>query len=125
MRAPLGKYNSKKLLNLGANRWGLKVGLASSYDITKKLKLEGHVNTWVSTANKEFFHGNTIQQTPILSAQLHLTYIFKPGFWFALAYKVAKHHAIKIAYTSGVSTRHGADFNSVIITYQYMWFDIK
>ncbi len=46
-------------------------------------------------------------------------------FGFAIAYKVAKRHAIKIAYTSGVSTRYRADFNSVILAYQYMWFDNK
>jgi hypothetical protein len=153
IRAPLGKYNGEKLLNLGANRWGTKIGIASSYIITKKIIVEGHLNTWLFTANTNFFNGNTIKQAPILSAQVHITYIFKPGFWFAfsvgksgygrtsvnsveqsqnqnnsrygmaLAYRVGKHNAIKVAYTSGVSTRYGADFNSVILAYQFMWFD--
>jgi hypothetical protein len=155
IRPPLGKYNETKLLNLGANRWGAKLGLATSYNFTKKLVLEGHINTWIFTANNAFFNGNTIKQAPILSAQLHLTYIIKPGFWFAfsvgksgygrtsvngveqsqnqnnsrfglaLAYRVAKHHSLKIGYTSGVSTRYGADFNSIILAYQFMWFDKK
>jgi hypothetical protein len=153
VRAPFGKYNGEKLLNLGANRWGTKIGVASSYYIYKKIILEGQINTWIFTANNKFFNGNTIKQAPILSAQLHLTYIIKPGFWFAfsvgksgygrtsvngleqsqnqnnsrfglaLAYRVTRNHAIKVGYTSGISTRYGADFNSVILAYQYMWFD--
>lgn len=153
VRAPLGKYNSDKLLNLGANRWGVKLGMAGAYNISKKIILEGYINTWIFSANNEFFNGNTIKQDPILTAQMHLTYVFNPRMWaavsagksgygrtsvngveqeqnqnntrfgMALAYRVAKQHALKVAYINGTSTRYGADFNSVILAYQFLWFD--
>jgi hypothetical protein len=38
---------------------------------------------------------------------------------------LSQHNALKIAITSGLSTRYGADFTSVLIAYQYLWFDKK
>ncbi len=85
--------------------------------------------------------------------QLHATYIFKPGVWLAIstgktfggktelngieqdvtqnnsrfglafAYRINKNKALKIAYTNGFITRNGADFNTLILAYQFMWFD--
>ena len=153
LRLPLGQYDPTKLINLGANRWAFKLGVAGSYTIQKKLILEGHLSSWFFTENNEFFNGNTIEQKPLLSAQLHVSYVFKPGVWVAIssgmsgmgetivndiekndlqqnsrygaafAYRIKKHHALKVAYTSGISTRYGANFSTVLIAYQFMWFD--
>jgi len=153
VRPPMGQYDPTKLINLGANRWATKIGLAGSYAVRTKLILEGHINSWLFTENKEFFNGNSIKQKPLISAQIHTTYIFKPGIWLALslgrsfagetvvngvekndlqnssrygaafAYKLSKHNALKIAFTKGLSTRYGADFTSVILAYQFLWFD--
>ena len=155
IRPPLGQYDPSKLINLGANRWATKIGLAGSYSFGRKLILEGHVNSWFFTENKEFFNGNSIQQKPLISAQLHVAYLFTPGIWIAFSagqsgmgetlvnevekndlqnssrfgaafsYKLSKHNALKIAFTSGLSTRYGADFTSVILAYQFIWFDKK
>jgi len=153
LRLPLGQYDPTKFINLGANRWAVKLGVAGSYTIRKKLVLEGHLNSWFFTENKEFFNGNTIKQKPLISAQMHVTYIFKPGIWIAVsagtsgmgetivngvekndlqknsrfgaafAYRLNKNNALKMAFTSGVSTRYGADFNTILLAYQFMWFD--
>ena len=153
LRLPLGQYDPTKLLNLGANRWAIKTGLAASYTIRKKLILEGHLNSWFFTENKEFWNGNSIRQKPLLSSQLHVTYVFKPGIWVAasigrtamgetivndiekndlqnnsrygaaFAYRFNKHNALKIGFSSGVSTRYGANFTTVLLAYQFMWFD--
>jgi hypothetical protein len=155
LRIPLGQYDPAKLINLGANRWAVKLGVAGSYTFIKRLTLETHLNFWLFTENKEFFNGNRIKQKPLMSAQMHLTWVFKPGVWVAVsygrsafgetvvngtekdnlqnstrmgaafAYKLSKHNAIKIAVTSGLSTRYGADFTSVLLVYQFMWFDNK
>ena len=152
LRLPLGQYDPTKFINLGANRWAFKLGIASSYTFFKKLTLELHANSWFFTENKEFFNGNTIRQKPLLSLQLHITYVFKPGVWIALstgrsglgetivngvekndlqqnsrigltfAHKLSKHHALKAGITSGISTRYGANFTTVLIAYQFMWF---
>ena len=155
IRPPLGQYYPDKLLNLGANRWAFKLGLAGSYTFKKKLIMEAHFTSWFFTTNKNYWHGNIIRQKTMISGQFHLSYVFKPGFWLAvsfgagglgktilngeeqddvqqntrygvaLAYRVGKYHSLKIAYTSGLSTRYGADFNTILVAYQFMWFDKK
>jgi hypothetical protein len=153
VRAPLGQYDPTKLINLGANRWAFKAGFAASYTIKKKLTFEGHLVSWFFTENKSFFNGNTIYQKPVVGAQLHISYVFKPGIWLAVsagatglgktvvngveqdnlqrnsrfgiafAYRISKHHSLKIALTTGVSTRYGANFTTFLIAYQFIWFD--
>jgi len=153
VRLPLGQYDPTKFINLGANRWGFKVGMAASYTFFRKLTIEGHFNSWFFTENAEFYNGNTIKQKPLLSTQLHITYVFKPGIWLAasvgrtglgetivngiekndlqsnsrmgitFAYKINKHHALKAGVTSGVSTRYGTSFTTVLLAYQFIWFD--
>jgi hypothetical protein len=153
VRPPLGQYNSDKLINLGTNRWSTKISVGASYSFTKKINAELYLNTWFFTKNNNFFNGNIVEQKPLLSTQVHLSYIFKPGVWLAIsvgqsffgetilnnveqndfqrssrlggvfAYKLNNHNALKIGITSGLSTRYGADFTTVLIAYQFIWFD--
>jgi len=155
IRPPVGQYDPTKLINLGANRWATKVGLAGSYSFGRRVIVEGHLNSWFFSENTSFFNGNSLKQKSLLSTQLHTTYIFKPGIWLAVslgksflgetilngvekndmqnasrfgavfACKLNKNNALKLALTSGISTRYGADFTSLIIAYQLMWFDKK
>ncbi|MCF6356928.1 MAG: transporter [Draconibacterium sp.] len=153
VKLPIGQYDKTKFINLGSNRWALKLGVAGSYSIQKRVVIEAQVNTWFFAKNDEFFNGNTIEQKPLLSGQIHGTWIFKPGVWAAVsfgrsafgetiingvekedlknssrfgaafAYRVSKHSSLKVAVTSGLSTRYGADFTSILVAYQFMWFD--
>lgn len=153
VRPPLGQYDPHKLINLGTNRWSTKLGVAASYSIGQRIILEGHLNTWLFTENDEFFNGNILQQQPLLTAQLHGSYIIKPGIWLAVSggksflggtrlngvekddeqnttrlgaafsYRLSSHNALKLAITSGLSTRYGADFTTVLLAYQFIWFD--
>jgi len=150
-KAPLGHYDSSKLINLGSNRWSFKTGIAGSYTFNKKLVFEAHFNSWFYTENKDFFGGNTSSQDPVYGVQLHSGYIFKPGLWVAgsigrtfggqtsingveqdtklengrfgltFAYRVAKQHSLKAVYTNGFVTRSGSDFNTLLLAYQYIW----
>jgi len=152
-RIPIGNYDPTKLLNLGANRWSLKLGIGASYTFFKRLVVEGHANSWFFSENTEFFNGNSIKQKPLLSFQLHTTYVFKPGVWLAVsvgrsalgetvlngvekndlqnnsrygaafAFKLNKKNALKFGITSGITTRYGANFTSILVAYQFMWFD--
>ena len=153
IRVPLGQYDPAKFINLGANRWAFKFGMAASYTFFKKLTFEGQINSWFFTENDDFFNGNSIKQKPLISTQLHITYVFKPGIWmaasvgksglgetivnnvekddlqnnsrigFTFAYKLNRQHALKLGITSGVSTRYGANFTTIVLAYQFMWFD--
>jgi len=152
IRPPLGQYDDTKLINLGANRWAAKSSLAGSYAFSRKFTLEAHTNVWVFSENTSFFNGNTLKQKPIITLQMHGIYTFKQGIWAALstgksfmgetalngvpkndsrnswryggvfAYNLNRHHVLKIAFTSGLSTRYGADFTSIILAYQFLWF---
>src|SRR5207245_9248628 len=71
--APLGQYDSTKLLNVGTNRWSIKPELGVS-------KAWGPVNLEVIhaitffTNNDDFLRGKTLDQDPIYSVQAHLIY---------------------------------------------------
>ena len=151
--APLGQYDPTKFLNLGTNRWAIKLTLAGSYTIAKRLILEGHFNSVFFTENSSFFNGNTLKQKPLLSTQFHASYVFKPGIWLAasigrsylgetvlngeeqdnlqntsrygiaFSYKLKQHSALKLGFTSGITARYGANFTSIVLAYQYIWFD--
>jgi len=152
IKAPLGQYDPDKLINLGGNRWVLKAGMGASYTIKRKLVFEAQLNTIFFGANDAFFGGSTSKQDPILEGQFHTTYIFKPGIWLAasfgsvrggeikvdgvptttenndrygltFAYKIKKQHSLKAAYTNALISRTGADFDSYLIGYQFLWFD--
>ena len=153
LTAPLGQYDPAKLINLGTNRWAFKFTLAGSYTLGKRVVLEGHLNSIFFTENSSFFNGNTLKQKPMLAAQFHATYVFKPGIWFAasigqgflgetvlngteqdnlqntsryglvFAYRLKQHSALKLGFTSGITARYGADFTSLVLAYQYIWFD--
>ncbi|MCD4731978.1 MAG: hypothetical protein K8R74_15335 [Bacteroidales bacterium] len=43
----------------------------------------------------------------------------------AFAYRLNKHNSLKLAFSSGISTRYGANFNTLLLAYQFMWFDKK
>lgn len=153
IRVPLGQYDPERLINLGTNRYSFKMGLAGSYAFSKRIIWEVHLNSWIFTENKSFFGGNRIQQKPLLSIQSHLTYEFKPGTWVAFsvggstlgkttlngedkddlqknsrtglvfAYRFNKSNSLKLAVTTGISTRYGADYTTILLAYQFMWFD--
>jgi len=152
LRMPLGQYDPDKLINLGTNRWAFKFGIGASYTIKRKFIIETHLNTWVFTENKDFYGGNAYKQTLLLAGQLHMTYLINPNIWIAgsiglsglgetvmngesnedadaelrygmaMAYRVKKQHTLKLAVTSGLSTRYGADLTTVLIGYQFIWF---
>jgi len=149
---PLGQYDPSKLLNLGTNRWSMKLTLAGSYIIRRRVVLEGHINSIFFTENSSFYNGNTLKQKPLLALQFHATYIFKPGIWVAaslgrsflgetilngvqqddlqktsrygvaFAYRLQQHSALKLGFTSGITARYGANFTSIVLAYQYIWF---
>jgi hypothetical protein len=150
---PLGQYDPTKLINLGTSRWTIKFTLAGSYTLARKWIFEAHVNPFFFTENSSFFNGNTLKQKPLLVTQFHTSYVFKPGIWLAASFgrsflgetilngqeqdnlqntsryglvfacRVSRRSALKLGFTSGITARYGADFTTLILAYQYIWFD--
>ncbi|MCF7817776.1 MAG: transporter [Kiritimatiellales bacterium] len=148
--APLGQYDSSRVVNLGSNRWVIKpeVGMSKPFGPVS-LEVAGAVAFF--TDNTDFYGGQNKRQDPLYSAQGHLVYTFKNGIWAAvdgtyyagggttingldkhdrqdntragatLAFPVNKANSIKLFASTGVSTRVGSDFDTYGMAWQYRW----
>lgn len=147
--APLGQYDSEKLLNIGTNRWSFKpeLGVSKAWG---PLTLEVIPAITFFTTNDDFFGGKTLQQDPLYSVQGHAIYEFFPGLWASLnatyytggrttidgdegerienvrlgltaSLSLTRNHSIKLSGSTGVYHRTDNDFWAVGIAYQYRW----
>jgi Putative MetA-pathway of phenol degradation len=147
--APLGQYDSTKLLNVGTNRWSFKpeLGVSKAWG---PVILELIPAITFFTKNDDFFDGKTLEQDPIYSVQGHLIYQFSPAFWAALdatyyaggrttidgekgpqpgnvrlgatmALSLSRHQSIKLYGSTGAYQRTDNDFWAVGIVWQYRW----
>ena len=148
---PTGQYDSRKLVNLGSNRFSFKPEAGVSRSI-KRWTIEGSAGAWFFTTNQNFFGGSTRKQKPMLSVQTHVIYTFKPRMWLAVsgtyhnggrtivngvlnadmqnnlrfaatfAYPLTPRHSLKVAATRGATTRIGGDLTAFTAGWQYTWF---
>ena len=148
--APLGQYDKDKLVNLGNNRWFVKpdIGISKAWGA---LTLELSTGVRFFSKNDDYFGGTTLEQDPVSSTQLHVTYNFGRGIWAALsgtydyggrttingmrsddlqknsrvgvtlALPVNRNNSIKLYASSSVYTSAGSDYNLVGIVWQYRW----
>jgi hypothetical protein len=147
--APLGQYDSDKLLNVGSNRWSFKpeLGVSKAWG---PLTLEVMPAVTFFTRNDDFFGGKTLEQDPIYSVQGHLIYQFSPAFWAAInttyyaggrgtidgekgeemenvrvgmtaALSLSRHQSIKLHGSTGAYNRIDNNFWAVGIAYQFRW----
>jgi len=148
--APVGQYDSSRLINLGTNRWFIKpdIGISKAFGA---LTLELSEGVTFFSKNDDFFGGNSLEQAPLSTTQAHLTYDFGRGVWGALdavydyggrttvngvrgddvqsnsrfgatlALPVNKNNSIKFYASTGVSTRTGSDYDLGGIIWQYRW----
>ena len=144
--APIGNYESDKLINVGANRWTVKVEMGTILPMKPKWLLEIELGASFFGDNDEFL-GVTREQKPIFATEIHLVKRFTPGFWAALdlnfftggrstiggevradlqrnsrigvtlVYPFGRRHAIKAGYSIGVVTESGGDFQMFLLGY--------
>ncbi len=147
--APLGQYDNTKLINLGTNRWTFIPRIGASRRLGH-WNLEGVGSVWLFTANPDV-QGRHLQQDPLWTIQGSVSYVFDGGAWLAVnggwgsggratvdgvtgserqentrfgatfAYPLTRRASLKLAWIGGASTRLGADFDSLILLYQYRW----
>ncbi len=147
--APLGQYDNTKLINLGTNRWTFIPRIGASRRLGH-WNLEGVTSVWIFTANPDV-QGRHLQQEPLWTLQGSVSYVFDGGAWLAAnggwgsggratvdgvkgserqentrygvtaAYPLTRRASLKLAWIGGVSARLGADFDSLILLYQYRW----
>ena len=87
--APTGQYDSTRLLNWGANRWGFKPELGYSQRLGHWI-VDAYVGGWFFTTNPKFFSNNayvartnTQWEAPIGAFEAHLSYSVSPRFWLS------------------------------------------
>jgi len=148
---PTGQYDSSKIINFGANRWGFKPEIGCS-GIRGRWILDTALGLWLFTNNSDGPGSDTtVRQDPIWSWQGHVSYGFKNRMWlafdlnyyhggartidgqdktllqsnsrvgFTLSIPIKRRHSIKLAAATGAYTRAGADFDIGTIAYQYRW----
>jgi len=148
--APLGQYDSSKLLNIGANRWAFKpeLGISKAWGAWT---LELAPGVTIFADNHDFFGGKKREQNPLYSMQGHLIYAFRSGAWGALnatwysggrttvngvlnndlqtntrlgatvVLPVDRHNSIRLHASTGATSRTGSDFNAYGVALQYRW----
>jgi hypothetical protein len=147
---PTGDYDNTKLINLGANRWGMIPEIGFGHSIGK-WSLEGALGAWLFGDNKDFYNGHRLEQDPLLVAKFHAIRSIRPGFWWALsagygyggrtavdgvpratvqrnwrlafmlAYPIRPNQGLVLSIGSGGNFGAGTDFDTVSLGYQYSW----
>ena len=150
--APVGQYDSTKLVNLGANRWAFKPEIGISQPLNHWF-FEAYAGVWFFTDNDNYYGGRRREQQSITAAQAHVSYTFRPQLWlagdvtyyrggktsiddvlnanlqenlrvgFTLSVPVTRSQSLKVSWSDGTSTRIGGDFTTYSLAWQYVWFD--
>ena len=150
VKAPTGQYDPTKLINIGTNRWAFKpeVGIVR---VMGHWAIDAYVGGWFFTINDDFFGGMRLQRDPMISTQIHVRYLFKPGLWAAVdgnywrggqttvdgrtnddlqrnsrigatvVTRLGRKHSLRVAVSRGAITRIGGDFTSIGMSYSYSW----
>jgi hypothetical protein len=148
--APLGQYDSHKLVNIGTNRWSVKpeIGISKAW---KRLTLELTTALTFYGDNEDFLGNRDLEKDPLYSIQGHVIYSIWRGVWGALdltyygggettvdgapagerqqntrvggtlAFPVNRYNSIKIYGSTGTSARIGGDFDTVGVAWQTRW----
>lgn len=148
--APTGKYDSKRLINVGANRWAMKAELGYIVPLRPMWLLEFSLGAWFFADNDDFL-GVRKEQKPVKTLQGHLIHRFKPGLWASLdvnyykggrstidgrrledfqrdskigatvVFPFAYRHAVKLGYSVGSLSDSDESFNTFLISYQRLY----
>ncbi len=147
--APTGQYDSDRLINIGTNRWAVRLQLGYVRPLRPKWLLEMSAGAWFFEDNDEFL-GMRREQDPIGAFNVHLVRRFSPGFWASLnlnyyvgghttigdtrnadlqrnsraglsfAYPFRRRHALKLGFSDGIVTESGGDFRTITLNYVYI-----
>ena len=146
--APLGQYDSGRLVNIGTNRWSFKpeIGVAKTWG---PVTLELAPSATFYTDNNDFL-GRTLQRDPLYAVQGHVVYHTRFGLWAAvdatyygggrktvggvegeplqdvrvggtLAIPIDRHNSLKLSASTGAFARAGGSYTTAAIAWQFRW----
>lgn len=148
---PTGLYYTDKRVNIGTNRWGFKpeVGVSKRF---KHIYAEFYSGVWFYTKNDEFLGDKDLQQDPVLSFQGHASYYFKNQMWIGVninwfsggkivvndlpagsvinssrigatwSVPLSRSQSVKLQVNTGTFKDIGLNYDSVTLSYQYVFF---
>jgi hypothetical protein len=147
---PIGDYDPARLVNIGANRVSSKLEVGVSKNLEHWLLEVSLADTFYED-NTNFYVGRVREQDSIASLQGHAVYRFSSGIWLAIdatryhggqtttggvpsndrqsndrlgltaSLPINAKQSVKLAASTGVSTRTGTDFDTVVAVWQYAW----
>ena len=148
---PTGVYYSDKRINIGTNRWGFKpeIGVSKRF---KHVYAEVYSGVWFYTQNNAYLGNNILKQDPVLSFQGHASYYFKNQMWVGVnlnwfsggktevddlpagsvinssrvgatwSMPLTRSQSIKLQFNTGVFRDLGLNYDSIALSYQYVFF---
>ena len=149
--APTGQYVPSRLINVGSNRWAFKPEIGLSQPLGNWF-VEGAAGVWLFTDNTDFFGGRRRSQDPLPVFQWHGGYTWRPGLWLAadmtfftggqtsvngvqdndaqrnvrygvtLSFPLSTQWSGKLAWSRGLTTSIGGNFQTISVALQYRWF---
>lgn len=149
---PIGRYDSTRLINLGRNRWAFKPEIGFWHPWGRWTLDGSVGLWLFTANNSYFPGTATLEQDSIVALQGHVSYDFKGGVWIALdgawfsggqthvndmarpdrqtstrmgatlSLPMSREQSIKITYATGIATRRGADFDTIVISWQLVRF---
>ena len=116
--APTGAYDANRDLNLGVNRWNMRIGLPFMYTIGDWIP--GEITTLEILPSVWFYGDNTdinLEQDPMVTLEAHLTRDITPSIFVSLDYFVQR---IGDSFTNSVQTGIANTSDSLGLTFGYM-----
>jgi len=84
--APTGQYDSKKVINLGSDRWSFKpeIGISRPFGSKQKWVIDGYASAYFFTDNTSYHGVEILRQQPLPGFEGHISYSFTPNLWVSL-----------------------------------------
>ncbi len=115
VRLPIGQYDKSKFFNLSTGRWQISPRLGISRTIGRFV-FEGYATAWFFSTNNDFYGGNTLEQDPMVTLQIHAIYQFRRGFWGAVSFGQSYGGETKF---NGVASDNAQTNNRMGATFSY------
>jgi hypothetical protein len=151
--APSGQYDQTKLINLGTNRFAFKPEVGISYPVKKLDLDAYFGAWLFTPNSAFFPGTHTRRQDPVTTLQGHASYTFRPRLWLAFDFTwyqgggasldcgpsaegqnntragvtfslpIGSRQSLKLAYSTGTTSRVGTDFDTFAVVWQFSFFD--
>ena len=149
---PLGQYDAARLVNLGANRWAVKPEVGVSFPAGRWTIDTYAGVAFFTKNDEYYPGGSRRSQDPIFGLQGHVSYTLARRAWIAVngtwyaggrtelngvrnadlqrntrlgityAQPIGRRQSLKFAYSTGATTRVGADFRTMTVGWQVVFF---